>query len=55
MFNQIHGNAVQALRSGAALVCASASGLWCMSSSFAVAHSQPEYVINGKSRAHRVD
>ena len=54
MFNPIHGNAVQALRSGAVLVCARA-GLWCMSSSFAVAYSQPQYVINGKSRAHRVE
>jgi len=53
MLNQTNSNAAQAMRSGAAYACA--RGYWCMPSSFAAMTSQQQNVINGKTRAHRVD
>ena len=52
MLNQTHTLAAQAMRSSAAYACA--RGVWRMPSSFAAMTSQQQNVINGKTRAHRV-
>jgi len=53
VLSQTYSNAAPAMRFGAAGACAAAPGFWRMSL-IAVSMSQPQNVINGKSRAHRV-
>ena len=53
VLTQTYSNAAPALRFGAARARAAAQGLWCMYAK-AQAMSQPQNVINDKSRAHRV-